>query len=177
MKRIVFSLFLAALLSSCGANYLSGGNEISVRMKSGAQNDYKLLSVRDSSLVVMDAKEDAQLENSFSHAESIRFDSIYKVYRGYSNSTSRLIGGGLLAVSGIWLGISASTPEKKETGIGAMANLGQGIVIAVFGITGIVMFAGSSDLQLHPIYAKDKEILRQISAYPNGEPEMLKLVR
>ena len=80
MKRIAYSFLLAALVSSCGNNYLRGGNGISIVIISGAQNNYKLLSIRDSSLVVLDSKDDAN-ENSFAHAQVIQFDSIYKIIR------------------------------------------------------------------------------------------------
>lgn len=178
MKKFWLFTLLVLFLSGCSNNYTSGGNGISIRMKSGARNDYKLLFVRDNSLVVMDAKDDAN-ENSFTHAEVIGFDSIYKVYRSnpqrstYSIIGSSLLGGAIAGIAAMGFGL-----QHQHENLKGLDDMFAGMGFAAIGITGLSMLvSGLNNLQLHPIYPKDKELLREISSYPHGEPEMLKLVR
>src|SRR5947209_7790813 len=75
------SVILFSILFSACADYKKGGNTISIVKKSDTEAAYKLVSVRDSSLVVFSATEEARIEHSFSHAEIIPFDSIRAIYR------------------------------------------------------------------------------------------------
>ena len=166
---------LSALFSSCGNNYLTHGSEISVRTKNGEQKDYKLLSVRDSSLVVIDAKEDIAIP-AFSHAEVIRNDSIYKIYRTGTPGASQYFLGG---AAGFGIGALVGTVfnPQPQSGIKTFTReMNAGAIGMVCGMI-ISAFIPPNDKQLHPIYKKDKEFLRSISRFPGGEPEMLKLVR
>ena len=174
-------MFSALVLPSCAASHLSGGDDITVRKMSGANIDYRLLSVRENSLVVADAKDDGKLESSFSHAEIIPFDSICKVYRG---SHATVLGRFVLGSLGAGFGVAAiAIGRNHESGYGWFAALGNGftgfslIGLAVLSTICLVgAFVPPPLLQLHPIFPKDREVLRTISAYPEGEPETLKLV-
>ncbi len=195
LKSVPLLLLIASILSSCSNNYLSGGNEIFIRKIDGSNYNYKLLSVRDSSLVVIDAKNDAPLENSYSHAEIIRFDSIYKVYRAGKRTESQyiiaatagFIGGALSGESlappataipppiipaGSFYEVPTQYDYSKtyiDAAIGAVAGAAVGYFLA--------RIIPPNEKQLHPIILQDKDFLRQISKYPDIEPPELQKIK
>jgi hypothetical protein len=177
------------MIASCNP-YLYDSHEISIRKKSGALTSCQLLSVRDSSLVVVDASDDAK-EIPLAHAEVIRFDSIEKIsrrpYRLITNeTTSRLlegaIGGGLGYAS-----YAIFTHAHPLSGPFAGFNFEDDLLGTVIGFVSVALitaaiFPNSPFLRLvaDKIFSvndpEDKQFLRRISTYPDDEPELLKLV-
>ena len=193
MKKILLLFFLSAILAGCGNNYTSGGNGISIRMKSGTQNSYHLLSVRDSSLVVMDASDDAK-GSSFTHAVVIRFDSIDKIYHDTDKEAGQYVGGSAAGLAlgftvGIFLGQPAyetyfvyntngderGTYQSRIRTQFIMTVVASSIVGILLGIL-VVSLLPSPHAELNPTQSEHLKYLRLISVYPNGEPELLKLV-
>ncbi len=198
MKRIAYSfllIFFGAQFISCSNNYLSGGNEISIRKIDGSNYNYKLLSVRDSSLIVIDAKDDALLENSYSHAQIIVFDSIYQIYREpYHLIKNETVGRVIAGAVGAGLGAGSYfilTRKNRSQGLGMASDFGLDIIGVTIGFFGVAIIFKAlfpsfpfnnliirtvPNKELHPKIEEDKEFLTKISLYPNAEPEMLKLV-
>jgi hypothetical protein len=181
MKRALYFFIIAAFVSSCGS---SSENLIAIRLKNGMVNECKLLSVRDSSLVVMNTM--GSIDNSFADVEVLRFDSIYKVYRRNKPEVAQyLLGGAIGFCTGALIGsfiapppIRLQTVEGVQPESSEIKDLQFALVGGVIGmVSGIVISAFIlPNQQLDPFIPSYKNILKLISAYPNGEPGMLKLV-
>lgn len=176
MKKLLIFISIAALLSSCASNDASRKNDISIRMKNGTQSNYKLLAVRYFSLVVFPTDEKYEERTSISHAKVFDYDSIASI----SNSSvfPIVIGGGIGALCGFAAAEVIPHTSRVEGDIAEIAPpfMWYFIPIGAFIGAAIAYIASDSDNNFDLLDAKSFHRLRSISLYPNGEPEMLKLV-
>ena len=178
MKRIANYLLLTLLLASCGNKSASSGKEISLRMRSGEKRDYLLLAVRDSSIVVFPLDEIYDERISVSHAQIIKNDSIAKIT--IDGIFAPIIIG---SWAGTLFGLAAAEviPHKNQIikNVEWIAPPFKWYLIPAETIAGIVIafLATSGDYSFKPHDTWWHRDLRAISYYPNGEPQLLKLVR
>ena len=189
---VIVSLVLCAggLLASCNP-YRYSSHVILVQKKGHQAENYSLLSVRDSSIVAIEATDDAA-EPAFTHAEVIPFDSIRTILRApdrpvIKDPTAERISLGLVGL-GIGVGSYAllarthrnSGPFESEdimldmVGYCGMATAIYSIAVAIFPSS--KMLGAPKYKEINPRNEDDNYFLRTISAYPEGEPELLKHV-
>jgi hypothetical protein len=179
MMKIFFLLFFlpAVFLSGCSTSYNYPSGKITIYKIYEDEKDYALLSVRgDSAIVVLDWSEHDVKPIPFSHAQVMKNDSIAWIARDGKGSgdptiAGILIGTGIgfiLAVldNGTYLG---SGPQGNIFGlefIGLCTVLGAGIS---------TQFPPSKEMTLSS--QKNREFLRQISAYPDKEPDEMHYIK
>ncbi len=180
MNKIFFLIVISLLLSSCSIGF-SGAhpdkNVISLRMKNGDRGNYRLLSVRDSSLVVFPTDEMYDESTSISHALVIQDDSITKITTaGPSPLIPTIIGAAVGTVAGVVASQVIPHPSACETCPKSPIFAGYLILSGVVGGAAVGYLITPQYSHYDPADRNDIYSLRKISRYPNGEPEMLKLV-
>lgn len=81
MKRIAYSFLLVALLS-CGSSPSSSNFVIKIEFRDSVINDYFLLAVRDSALVISPyTSKNTSIESLNAHAQVVAFSKIGRLYK------------------------------------------------------------------------------------------------
>lgn len=182
--KLGFILALASLVSSCANPYYS------VATKDGRRQDYRIISVRDSSLVLLRQGEELTPEGIQAFGKIVPFDSIEGIHRESSLGIEEtLIGtftgffvGGLIGAASY--SPPATKPSSLEPGfesggivdLGGIKAFGTGAAIGFLGggLTGFLLRPPEKDL--YPIPGHYGELI-QASRYPHDEPEWLRQMR
>ncbi len=180
MKRIIIFSLVYLLLAGCGNSLSTSGKEISLRMKSGQQVKYLLLAVRDSSIVVFPPDEIYDERITISHAKIIKKDSITLITTDVAPMPI-IIGGCIGGIAGFAAAEAIPHTSSIQGDVVSIAPSFMWFFIPIGAVLGAFIAAGvesaNSDNQFNPNDSISKNKLRKISAYPHGEPELLKLIR
>ncbi len=167
MKHFAYSFLLIVLLS-CGTtrqeNYRSR-----ILFRDSTIADYILLSVRNDAAVVA---EYSQFSSGEMHPKVIPFTKILLIYQEHSVSTHGIWYGSAIGF-GAGLGgtlLASAITHKDQIGIGAVPFLCGGIG-AVIGCTADKFQETEKVCTINDM--DDRQWLKQISRYPDNEPETL----
>jgi hypothetical protein len=163
MKRLAYSLLLCSLISGC----MHSATEVSVYKKDGSMEKYMLLSVRDSSIVFMPSAEYFPSDDSYSHAMIIPDSSIVKIIRpGPSTPYLYPIFGG---VEGAFFGYE----QSGSRGIDKFKGMITGAAVGAAAGAVIVYLLKPQEKTFDLARKEDREALKDLSRYNNGEPSEL----
>jgi hypothetical protein len=170
MKR--FSrLYLFTLLCTmgCGSNSELTENWIRVEFRDTVPHVYKLLAVREATLIVGE-----DISDSITRAHTLPISRIERIYHASNAKVTWMLIGGVAGVLGTTLVIG--TIAANESGSGGLAVAVAG---GVFGLPAMIIggVIGHSipddEIVYDPHDESDRKSLRDISRYPHGEPPEL----
>ena len=164
MKRIAYS-FLLIFLLSCGSSSHLQGNRVRIQFRDSMYQDFELLAVRDSSLIVQPYAEK-------NIPELIPFSQIDRVYH---DADGKILGGIYgCGVGGVALGSAAAIAIQGEySGLAVVA------AIAIGGIFGMPVGCAiaKDDAGYDPYDHLDLLSIKYYSTYRYGEPPELQKIK
>jgi hypothetical protein len=176
MKRIAYSFLLVAVLS-CGRAPSSSSNRVKIEFRDSVINDYYLLAVRDSALVIAPYSTDySSIDTLIAHAQVIPFRKVEHLYKNSSASLSDELwaGGTGLAIGGCYscvpyffAGSGDGTP-KYDVGL-PIGGFAAGLFL------GLIMNTGYHERFLDS--KEHLELVKSRSFYQNGEPPELQKIK
>ncbi len=182
MAKVVGATLVLFILSTGMELDISDPEEVEVRSSSG-QFDAEILSVRDSSLVLVSPSGLSQddLIKKKGQILVVRDDEIYSIKMAGSSNKAPLYGGAIGCISGCLIG--AALPAKGDGCASEEVNrrMNAEAVGLLSGCGGILIGAltGSStkdSLWITPIH-RDFRALKLLARYPLKEPQFLKDIR
>jgi hypothetical protein len=177
MKRIAYSFLFVALLS-CGSSPSSSNFVIKIEFRDSVINDYFLLSVRDSALVITPYTTDyASIDSLNAHAQVVAFSKIGRLYKTSSASlddelwfgaTGCAVGGCYSVIPYFFGGGSGDGHPKYNVAI-PIGGLAGGLVLG--------LLANSSYSERFLDSKEHIELVKSRAFYKNGEPPELQKIK
>jgi hypothetical protein len=165
MKYIAPLLFVF-LLTGCSSSSKLKGNHIRIRFMDDSRQEYMLLSVRDSSLVVTPLTED-----SIAAVQVLGFSRIFSVdHAGSGKTWGALVGAVLGTLIGVPFGASAGSGHN-------VTIVPQVVLIGTAFGAGIGWLLASGTTSYYPVIPSDVRAMRSFSAFPDREPPEIEKVR
>jgi hypothetical protein len=180
MKRALY-LFLFLISFSCSSQYPPDMNIIRIEIK-GVQSEYVLLSVRDSSLIVVDKPPEKKYippDHITDFARSIRFDEIDRMYYHHDASFDEILRPGI-AGCGIGAGAGCATAGYAASDPNIYTYIAGGIAGSFIGTTLgvlIAVFVNSHEEQLFLDTKLHLDRVRDHAIFPGGEPAELQKIK
>jgi hypothetical protein len=163
MKRIAYS-FLLIFLLSCGSSSQQSNNRIRIEFRDSVKQQYYLLAVRDSALIVstIPVESDNDIDGKL-----IRFAQVRKVFRAGDSTDSGLLTGIIIgALPGSALYLFLPTPIMA-------LPLAIGMIIG--GVIGCAI--SRSESEFDPRNPHDRYYLRELARFPAAEPPELQKIK
>ncbi len=166
MKLFLFVLILGIALQACGRpEFEQDSGRIRVEFRDGSVKEHHLLAVRKTSLLV----------GTKIHPEVLPISSMNRIFAENNAKTTWSIVGGLIGLSSV--AVASSVVINKDgpnSGQGFLANNG---VLWIFPPTilgaAIGYFLADDEDEFDPSNDEHLKELREVAAYPHGEPPEL----
>lgn len=171
MKRAAYS-FLLILLLSCGNAPKLSNNRIRIEFRDSVKEQYYLLAVRDSSLVV---SHDMQTPDSTAGAAVIPFARIRKIICFPDTTDTKMLTGMSLGVVAGIVAPTLATPLIGTAGAAYMILYLVPIGMVTGGIIGCESSRSRSEYD--PYRPVDRNHLKALARFPYSEPEYLQKIK